>query len=138
MKTIVDEESENVSYLIGRPNKHSAQELIEMILREAAVGNAKAPFKNGKIFLWWEQSFLENGKFVQHIYKIEYADVKEKTRYLYLDENGKLLSTNSFKHIQTVNSVLLYDIESEPAEYVLKRIKEVENQKEKEQKEKSP
>ena len=138
MKTIVDEECENVIYLIGRPNKHSAQELIEMIIREAGVGNAKVPFKDGKIFLWWEQSFLENGKLVQHIYKIEYADVKEKTRYLCLDEEGKLLPTNSFKHIQTVNSVLLYDIESEPAEYVLKRIKEVENQKEKEQKEKSP
>ncbi len=138
MKKIADKECKDVIYLVERPSKHSVEELIEMVIREAAVGTAKVPFKDGKIFLWWEQLLLENGKFFLHIHKIEYANLKEKTRYLCLDEEGKLLPTNKFKDVQTMNSVLVYDIESEPAEYVLERIKEVENQKEKRKKKKSP
>lgn len=126
MKITTDEESKNVMWVVDKPTKHDLEEFAEMLSRE---GHNRMTFKNGKIILWWDQISLSEGKIFFFIRRIHYAEIKEKSKFLYFDIDRKLKFTDDNKVAQSMNSILLYNIEDESIGHILARIEEIENKK---------
>lgn len=125
---MTDEESKNVMWVVDKPTKHDLEKFVERLVRE---GHNRIPFKDGKIILWWQQISVSEGKIFYILTNIDYADVEGSPKFLGLDLDRKLEATNDAKEAQNMSSICLYRNESDPIEYILARIQEMENKKKK-------